>query len=137
MSLFEKDLDNTNCTNNFIGLLVICLENTYKNYLAIELVYPRTGETICNLSELLDLNFRLIQSFNVKNPGYSKSHLLIYLNYDVEIDETKRENYVREANRWFKLIPYNEANNIISVLASFTSKDAYITYAPTISKCVL
>jgi hypothetical protein len=94
MSLFEKDLGNTNCTNNFIGLRVIFLGNTYKNYLAIELVYPRAGEAICNLSELLDLNFRLIQSFNVKDMGYSKSHLLIYLKYDVEIDETEREKYI-------------------------------------------
>jgi hypothetical protein len=72
----------------------------------------------------------LLGGFNVKDMGYSRSHLLIYLNYDVEIDETKREKYVFDANRWFRLIPYNEENNIINVLGSFTSNDAYIMNAP-------
>jgi hypothetical protein len=36
MCLVEKDLGKKNCAKAFIGLLVICLGNTYKNYLTIE-----------------------------------------------------------------------------------------------------
>jgi hypothetical protein len=36
MCLLEKDLGKKNCAKAFIGLLVICLGNTYKNYLTIE-----------------------------------------------------------------------------------------------------
>jgi hypothetical protein len=34
--LLEKDVGKTNCAKAVIGLLVICLGNTYKNYLTIE-----------------------------------------------------------------------------------------------------
>jgi hypothetical protein len=47
----------------------------------------------------------------------------------MEIHETKREKYVHEVERWWKLIPYNE-KNIINALASVTSKNAYIINAP-------
>jgi hypothetical protein len=125
--LLEKDAGKKNCTKAFIGLLVICLGNTYKNYLTIELVYPRAGDVIQNLTALLDLNFNVMTKFALENIGQAKLTLLKSINLHLEIDETKREKYVREAERWFKSIHYE---NIVNELASVTSKNAYILDAP-------
>jgi hypothetical protein len=63
--LLEKDVGKKNCTKVFIGLIVICPRNTYKNFLTIELVFPRAGDAINNLTELIDFNFNLLDSVNV------------------------------------------------------------------------
>jgi hypothetical protein len=39
--LLEKDTDKNNRAKAFIGLIVICLGNSNKTYLTIELVFPR------------------------------------------------------------------------------------------------
>jgi hypothetical protein len=128
MCLLEKDVGKKNCTKAFIGMLVICLGNNYKNYLTIELVYPRAGDVIQNLTELLDLNFNVITTVALENTGRDKSTWLKDLNYHLEIDETKREKYVREVEMWWKLIPNNE--DIENELAPVTAKNAYILDAP-------
>jgi hypothetical protein len=127
MCLVEKDVGKETRTKAFIGLLVICLGNDYKNYLTIELVYPRAGEAIRNFTELLDLNFNVIPSIDIES--VDKSTWLKDFNYHLEIDETKREKYVREADTWLKFIPYNE-KKIMNELASVTSKNAWILSAP-------
>jgi hypothetical protein len=108
MCLLEKDVGKNNCAKVFIGLIVICLGNTYKNYLTIELVYPRADDAISNFTELLDLNFNLLQPVNVEQIGNDKLLYLKDLNYHLEIDERKREKYVSEVERWWKLILYSE-----------------------------
>jgi hypothetical protein len=127
MCLVEKDVGKTNCTKAFIGLLVICLGNNYKNYLTIELVFPRAGDAIHNLTELLDLNFMVIGKVTVEDIGQDKSAWLKNTNYHLEIDEIKREKYVSETERWLKLL--HSVENIINVLASGTSKNALIINA--------
>jgi hypothetical protein len=67
MCLFEKEVRKNNCTKVFIGLIVIYLGNNYKNYLPVELVYPRTGDAIRNLTEMLDLEFNVQTWVTVKN----------------------------------------------------------------------
>jgi hypothetical protein len=119
MCLFEKDLGKKNCAKAFIGLLVICLGNTYKNYLTIELVYPRAGDAISNFTELLDLYFNILESVTVLTIGYDHSTWLKSEHFYLEIDETKREKHIHEAERWLKLILYNE-QYIINQLASVT-----------------
>jgi hypothetical protein len=125
--VFENDVGKNNFTKPFIGLLVIYLGNNYKNYLTIELVYPRAGIAIHNLTELLDLNFNLLTSVTVEGIGEDKLTFLNNRNYHLEIDESKREKYVSETERWFKLL-YSE-ENILNELASVTSKNALIMNA--------
>jgi hypothetical protein len=127
--LLEKDLGRKNGTKTFIGLIVICVGNDYKNYLTIELVFPRAAQAISNLTELLDLNFNLLQPVNVERIGNDKLPYLKELNYHLEIDETKRKKYVREVERWWKLILFSE-DSISNELASTTSKNAWIVNAP-------
>jgi hypothetical protein len=129
MCLLEKDVGRKNCTKALIGLIVICVGNDYKNYLTIDLVFPRASEAISTLTELLDLNFNLLQPVNVKQIGNVKLPYLKELNYHLEIDETKREKYVREVERWWKLILFSE-DSISSELTSATSKNAWILNAP-------
>jgi hypothetical protein len=127
--LLEKDVCKSNWVKAFIGLIVICLGNTYKNYLTIELVYPRASDAIQNFTELLELNFNLIQFVSVKDIGRDKSAWLKFLNFHLEIDETKRAKYISEVERWWKHKPYQE-KNIINELASVTTKYALIISTP-------
>jgi hypothetical protein len=129
MCLLEKDEGKKNCAKAFIGLLVICLGNTYKNYLTIELVYPRAGDAISNFTELLDLNFNILESVTVNTISNDKSTYLNITHLHLEIDDTKREKYIHEAERWLKLILNNE-QYIINQLASVTDKNAWIIIAP-------
>jgi hypothetical protein len=129
MCMLEKDVGKNSCTKAFIGLTVICLGNTYKNYLTIDLVFPRAGDAIRNLTELLDLNFNVLQSVVAWNISQSKSSWLKQKNFHLEIEETRREKYIREAERWLKLITDPE-EKIINQLASVTSKNAWIISAP-------
>jgi hypothetical protein len=101
VSLLEKDLGKKNSAKIFIGLIVICLGNNYKNYLTIELVYPRVQNTIQNVTELLDLNFNIICW---ADHGLADNLILLkFLNLYWEIDEVKREKYVSEVDRWLKV----------------------------------
>jgi hypothetical protein len=129
MCLLEKDVGKENCAKIFIGLIVICLGNTYKNYLTIDLVYPRAVDVISSFTEMLDLNFNILESVGVKDVGEDTSTWLKRNNYHLEIDKTKREKYIREAKRWLKFILYNK-ENIINELASVTSRNAFIINAP-------
>jgi hypothetical protein len=129
ISLLEKDVGKKNCVKAVIGLLVICLGNTYKNNLTVELVYPREAVAIHDFTELLDLNFNVLTSVTVQDSSYDKSTWLKHLNYHLEINEIKREKYIHEAKRWLKLILYNE-QYIINQLASVTHKNAFIVHAP-------
>jgi hypothetical protein len=124
--MLEKDIGTNNCTKTFIGLIVICLGNTYKNYLTIELVFPRAQDAISNFTELLDLNFNSLEPVTLENIGNDKLAYLKELNYHMEIDETKREKYLREVERWLKFIT-DPGENLINELASVTSKNAWIT----------
>jgi hypothetical protein len=132
MCLLEKDVGKKNCINAFMGLIVICLGNTYKNYLTIDLVYPRAVGAIGNFTELLDLNFNLLEPVGVLVGDDDKSTWLKSNNYHLEIDKTKREKYILEAKRWLKLFLYNEnyEETIANGLASVTSKNAHIINAP-------
>jgi hypothetical protein len=133
MCLLEKDVSRRNLIKTLIGLIAICLGNDYKNYLTIELVYPRAGDAISNFTELLDLNFNLLEPVSVLDIGDDdKSTWLKSNNYHLEIDKTKREKYIREAKRWLKLFLYNEnyEETIANGLASVTSKNAHIINAP-------
>jgi hypothetical protein len=127
--LLEKDMGRKIFTKALIGLIVICVGNDYKNYLTIELVFPRASEAISTLTELLDLNFNLLQPVNVKQIGNVKLPYLKELNYHLEIDEPKREKYVREVERWWKLILFSD-DSISNEPASATSKNAWIVNAP-------
>jgi hypothetical protein len=129
MCLVEKDVGKQNCAKAFIGLLVICLGNDYKNHLTIELVYPRAGGAIHNLTELLDLNFNVLSRVNFEHTDIDKSTWLKGINYHLEIDEAKRERYVNEVERWWKLL-WDSDEKIINELASVTSKNAYIVSFP-------
>jgi hypothetical protein len=128
IGLFENDVGKNNFTKPFIGLLVIYLGNNYKNYLTIELVYPRAGVAIQNLTELLDLDFHVTDT-SVGVEGIVDERMLVYLNYHLEIDESKWDKHARAVGRWFKLMPYNE-ERIIDELASVTSKNAWIVNKP-------
>jgi hypothetical protein len=125
--LLEKDIGKNNCTKAFIGLIGICLGNTYKNYLTIELVFPRAGDTINNFTELLDLNFNVL--VRVHDIEYDKSADQKYAYGYLEIDETKREKYVSEEERWLKITSDSD-EEIIKELASVKSKNAWIFNAP-------
>jgi hypothetical protein len=93
-------------------------------------VYPRAADGIRNFTELLDLNFNVLESVvRVEDIRYNKLSWLKRRNYHLEIDETKREKYVREAERWFKFILYNE-ETIANELASLTSKNAWLIASP-------
>jgi hypothetical protein len=67
--LLEKNIGKYNCTKAFIGLMVICLGNSYKTYLTIQLVFPRAQDAISNFTELLDLNFNLLESVTLQYIG--------------------------------------------------------------------
>jgi hypothetical protein len=127
--LLEKNIGKNNCTKAIIGLIAICVGNTYKNYLTIELVYPRAGNAIQNLTELLDLNFNVLAKVTFESIGEDKSTWLKIVNFHQEIDKTKREMYVREAERWLKLTTDSDGN-IINELSSVKSKNAWIISAP-------
>jgi hypothetical protein len=130
MCLVENDVGTKSCTKAFVGLLVISVGNTYKNYLKIELVYPRAGDAIRNLTDLLDLNFNVLQVVVVQDVGYDKLTWLKANYYHLEIEETEREKHVREAQRWLKFRLSNQPYNIINELASVTSKNAWIVSMP-------
>jgi hypothetical protein len=127
--LLEKDVGKKNCAKAFIGLLVICLGNTYKNYLTIELVYPSAGDAISNFTELLDLNFNILECVTINNIGYDKSIWLKSVHLQLEIDEAKREKHIHEVEGWLKLILCND-QYIINQLASVTQKNALIINMP-------
>jgi hypothetical protein len=90
--LLEKDVGKENCIKALAGLVVICIGNTYKNYLTIDLVYPRAEGTIQNFTELLDLNFNLFEGIPSSGVSVNKSVCLKETNVDMEIDMGKRES---------------------------------------------
>jgi hypothetical protein len=124
LCLVEKDVGKENCTKAFIGLIVICLGNDYKNYLTIQLVLPRASDAIGSFTELLDLNFTVLQLLAVKEIGYNKSTWLKDVNYQLE----KREKHLREVETWLTFILHYE-ENMINELAPVTSKSAWILTA--------
>jgi hypothetical protein len=107
VSQLEQDLGKKNSTKIFIGLMVIFLGNFYKNDLTIELVYPRAQNAFGNVTELLDLNFNILQITDISfdKTGMDKSTILKTSNYHLEIDEHKRDKYIRQVDRWFLLLP--------------------------------
>jgi hypothetical protein len=131
ISLLEQDLGKRHCIKIFVGLIGICLSNTYKNYLTIDLVFPRTQDVIQNVTELLDLNFNILQISYV-DFGKDKSSWLKEHYVHLEIDKFKREKYVREANRWLKFIPRSAeiVEIILNEVANNTGKTALLHSAP-------
>jgi hypothetical protein len=95
VSLLEKDLGKRSSVKTLLGLIVIGLCNTYNNFPTIPLVFPRTGDAIQNVTELLDLNFNIIAS-PVGGNDQDKAGWLKRLNFHLEIDENKRGKYVIE-----------------------------------------
>jgi hypothetical protein len=126
-TILENSFGKGNCLKILIGLLVIYLGNDYKNYLTIELVYPREGDAIRNVTELLDLNFNIIM---YTDSSLNKSSLLTVTNSHLEIDEAKREKYVREADRFLKLLTLPSFNWVRNELASPTERNSWILSAP-------
>jgi hypothetical protein len=119
-----------------LGIIAICLGNTYKNYLTIELVFPRVGDAIRNFTELLDLNFNVLRSVGLEEIGYGKSAEVKYNYWHVEIDKTKTEKYVSEVERGLKLTS-DSIEKISNELASVTSKNRTSFLHPTIFKCII
>jgi hypothetical protein len=101
----EKDLGKGARTKIFIGLIVICVSNDYKNYLTIDLVFPRAESPIRNITELLDLNFNIIQLTSLRGKLQEKAKWLEEVYFHLEIDARKREKYIREVDWWLQLIP--------------------------------
>jgi hypothetical protein len=128
--ILEKDLGKKSSTKAFIGLIAICLGNTYKNYLTIELVFPRAQNAIQNVTELLDLNFNVLEVESVNYVGVEKSSYLQSVYYHLEIDEVKREKNVREVDRWLRLVPDSNWTLIMYELVSATKRNAWILSAP-------
>jgi hypothetical protein len=125
MCLIEKDVGRKNIRKALVGLIAICIGNTYKNYLTIELVYPRCGDAIRNVTELLDLSFNIIIFGSNED---NKSTWPTHVNFNLEIDEIKRGKYVREAETWLRFI--YSVDTISNELASVTSKNAWVVNAP-------
>jgi hypothetical protein len=125
----EKDVGKRNFTKTLIGLILICLGNDYKNYLTIELVYPRAVDPIQNVTELLDLKFNIIQFIPDHIKIQHKSVWLKDTRLYFEIDEGKRENYVLEADRWL-LHSSASTFEVMEELASATVKNAWFVSAP-------
>jgi hypothetical protein len=101
--LLAKDLGRRHSIKILVGLIVTYLGNEYTNQLTIELVYPRAEVTVRNVTQLLDLNFKIIGQFAMED--FNKSTFLKSLNIHWEIDAEKREKYAREADRWLILTP--------------------------------
>jgi hypothetical protein len=125
--LLEKDLGKNKNITVFVGLILIYLGNDYKNYLTIDLVFPRAQDAIRNFTELLDLNFNIIHSVTGDVKGTNKSVFLKSNHLYWEIDGVKREKYVREVNRWLMLI---NSEVDVSKITDLTEKNAEITSAP-------
>jgi hypothetical protein len=68
--LLEQDLGKEHFTKMFIGLILVYLGNDYKNYLTIDLVFPRAGSAVGNLTELLDLNFNIMHTVRFHEESY-------------------------------------------------------------------
>jgi hypothetical protein len=116
-------------TKTFIGLKAIFLGNTYKNYLTIDLVFPRAEHPIQNVTNLLDLKFKIIQMTSLVNIRQDKSRWLRNTNIILEIDESKRAKYVREVHQWLKFTP-RSVEMMIRKLVSMTEKNAWLDGAP-------
>jgi hypothetical protein len=134
--LLGKEVGKENATKVMIGLLVICLGSIYQNHLTIDLVFPRAQNAIRNVTELLDLNFYVIES-SPSEIVQNKSNWLKTIHFDTEIDRGKREKYVRDADRWFrfgtdnpKLLLTNLSKGsdkiAFSLLASYRSQLLYL-----------
>jgi hypothetical protein len=129
--LLDQDLGKNSTTKIFVGLIVICLGNDYKNHLTIELVYPRTQDAIQNVTELLDLNFKIMYIYktgkvlkDVDKPMLLKSSTLYW-----GIDKAKREKYALEVKRWLMLV--DRATGVVqSKITNLTEKNAYLVTAP-------
>jgi hypothetical protein len=115
----------------FVGLIIICLGNDYKNHLTIELVYPRAQDAIKNVTELLDLNFNIMYTYmtGIALKDVDKSILIKSLTLYWAIDEAKKAKYVREVDRWLMLI--EKSTDIVpSKITNLTEKNAYLVSAP-------
>jgi hypothetical protein len=128
VSLVEKDMGKRSSVKTLLGLTGICLGTNYKNFLTIQLVFPRTANAIQNVTELLDLNFNIIDS-PVGETGQDKSGWLKRVNFHAKIDESKREKYVLEVERWLKFLTIsNEV--LIKMLANVKENNAIVLSAP-------
>jgi hypothetical protein len=125
----EKDLGKKNSAKAFTALIAICLGNTYKNYLTIDLVFPRAENAIRNVTELLDSNFNIIYLQAFDNIHSNKSVWVQDIYFHFKIDEIKRQKYVREADRWLRFHS-GTSDAIINELASATEKNAFVMHAP-------
>jgi hypothetical protein len=126
--LLEQDLGKEHFCKIFIGLIVVYLGNDYKNYLTIDLVFPRAGSAVGNLTELLDLNFNIMHTASDSQTGINMSTWLRGAGYDLEIHDRKREKYVRDVDRWLSFV--TSSDDIIKKLASETEKNALFSSAP-------
>jgi hypothetical protein len=132
-SALEIDLGRRDFVKTCIGFMAICLGSTYKNYLTIELVFPRAADSIQNVTELLDLNFNIIQLATVgavDNLGRDKSSWLKEGHFHFGIDEVKREKYVREVDRWLRFVSGSDISLVTNELASGTVKNALMISGP-------
>jgi hypothetical protein len=129
VSQLEQDLGKKNSIKIFIGLMVIFLGNFYKNDLTIELVYPRTQNAFGNVTELLDSNFNilLLTDISFNKTRLDKSTILKNSNYHMEIDEHKRDKYIRQVDRWFLLI---KSVNALKKFADRNERNALFVSAP-------
>jgi hypothetical protein len=93
-------------------------------------VFPKAQNAIQNVTELLDLNFNVLEFESVNYIGVEKSTYLKSVYYHLEIDEVKREKYVREVDRWLKLVPNSNWTLIMYELVSATNRNAWIISAP-------
>jgi hypothetical protein len=127
--LLEQDLGKPNTTKIFIGLIVVFLSNMYRNHLTIDLVYPRAEDPIQNVTELLDLKYNLIYLTYPEKIGQDKSRWLKDVYIHMEIDESKRQKYMDDVDRWFQFLPRSQ-KVITRKLTSKKEKNAWVAPAP-------
>jgi hypothetical protein len=125
-SLLEKDLGKKNITKMFIGLIVICVVNTYKNYLTIDLTFPSAGDTVGNFTELLDLSFNIFQIRPVDKLGEDKSTWVQGANVHLEIDLVKRQKYINKADLWLSFYPAFQNLFLINKIPNGVERNAMI-----------
>jgi hypothetical protein len=124
--LLENNIGKNNCTKAFIGLIAICVGNTYKNYLTIELVYPRAGDAIGNVTQLLDLRFNIIAFAFFDGIQKNKSTWLSDVHLNLEIDELKREMYISEVDRWLSFFPLDQNTLLMNKITNVSEKNALV-----------
>jgi hypothetical protein len=124
LCLIEKDVPTRNVLNVMLSLVVIYLGNEYKNFLTIDLVFPRTTKAIQNLTGLLDLGYTLHLHSNLTPSRANNSIFYHTAGIEYEINTEKRANYVQNARDWLKFSTFSTETWIKRVMNVDQKKNA-------------